>query len=663
MKNLSFFTKNYVVWLIAMLFANFSFAQGFCTDFNNPSTTTSIGTGCTGVYTPSLLDNWGAQNIDGLQYRNTNSQGGTSDYYLHLDDGSCGNGGTIAFNDVDYSGNWLKFVSQEEGCFCFDLRSFYIQTGTINGYNSLRIYDGPDPGSSTLSAVFTLTTPIDVSQGWVRICAPVALSDGTNLPGNADGQWTINTGLASDWDTLIQNVGSLAFGVDVAGGDERWGIDNICISEVCDATVGGDPQPTDDGAYCCDGKNLVTNGNFEFGNTGFNSSYSNNSAVNPGEYNVTNSAAPFGATISDHSFCADPSMYAANDDYLLINGKTQQSGNSVIWEQTITGLRKGANYKFCANFKNMPQCTFDILPNINMGVVGIGSTGFSTINANPADPCDWINKEFNFTASGGTLTLRMILDETGNGDGNDLAIDDISVTQLIDPNLSITVQHQGNPQQITASINTISPSDDTLHGADCGYYWFAAEVTSFPPIVVSGPTFASGNTSGNSIGSSPWNLTTTFPDYNFNQNTLYVIGMYTPECECYDEGFTYQLTLNNRPVSEEMMTEEQKQLIIYWILNGYDGGTLGTSTDGSSGAQEMRLYPNPTQESFNVSLDGDTLKSVEIFSTTGQSIFAKSYSNGKKEETIDLSSFTSGVYFIKAYGDNGKQYNAKVLKE
>jgi hypothetical protein len=575
--------------------------------------------------------------------------------YLRVRDAS---GGSYVYNSTSYPKNWDQFIDR---CLCFDYKVYNDgNAGVLSNINpKIIIYNGTTPQSSNLIAVFVATVTITENDPWVHVCAPILPSDGTTLPSNGDGQWINVT--PAQWNSLLPNVGGIAFFIDVAGSGaqtEIIGIDNICIQD-CDNVE----PPTEDGAYCCDGENLVTNGNFEFGNTGFSSSYTNNSAVNPGEYDVANSAAPFGATVTDHSFCADPSMYATNDYYMLVNGKTQQPGNSVIWEQTISGLRKGGNYKFCANFKNMPQCTFDILPNVNMGVAGIGATGFTTINANPADPCDWINQEFNFTAPSGTVTLRIVLDETGNGDGNDLAIDDISVTQLIDPNLSITVQHQGNPQQITGSINTISPSDDTLHGADCDYFWFVAEVTSYPPIVVNGATFASGNASGNTIGSSPWNLTTTFPDYNFNQNTLYVVGMLTPQCECYDQGFTYQLTLNNRPISEQMMTEAMKQQIIDWILNGYNGGTLGTSTGEPRAAQGMRLYPNPAQDGFNISLAGDTLKSVEVFSVTGQSVFTKSYSDGKAEDIIDISSFSSGVYFIKAYGSSEKQYNAKLLKE
>src|SRR5690606_38035248 len=126
--------------------------------------------------------------------------------------------------------------------------------------------------------------------------------------------------------------------------------------------------------------------------------YINNSAVYPGEYDVTNSAAAFGATITDHSYCTDPSLYPNNNKFLVVNGKTQQSGNSVIWEQTISGLDPKGSYIFCANFKNMPQCTFDILPKVDIEVSGAGSSGFTTINTT-SNPCDWYLNSFIFTPS------------------------------------------------------------------------------------------------------------------------------------------------------------------------------------------------------------------------------------------------------------------------
>ena len=593
---------------------------------------------------------WGGENaatsfdtpaLDGTFYRKATAEPGNSFLYNSL-----------------YPSSLKDYIDQ---CLCFDYKLIDdgISGNSISINPTIIFFDGNTPQSSTIRAEFVANVTVDENSDWVHVCAPIKPSNNNTLPSSSEGQWTNVT--PAQWDSLLNNLGNIAFQVDIGGARSKGatiGVDNVCLQE-CDIVIPDD----NDGDYCCDGDNLLKNGNFEAGNVGFTSDYINNSAVFPGEYEVTNSAAAFGTTVTDHSYCADPSQYASNDQFLVVNGKTQQSGNSVVWEQTFSGLKPRANYKFCANFKNMPQCTFDILPEVNMAVSGSGSSGFNTISTNPTDPCNWINQEFNFTASSSTVTLRIILKENGNGDGNDLAIDDISLSRLMDPELDITVQHQGNPQKITASINSIDTSDDTLLGKDCEYYWYVAKVDSYPPISIDFSTFESGNNSGNSAGSSPWNLTTTFPDYNFNQNTLYIVGMYTPACGCYGEGFTYQLTLNNRPLGDEMMTEAQKQHIIDIILNGQQETILETDPNVNPVEQALNIYPNPTEGNFSLYMKEDSLKSVQIFSVTGQSVFNKVYENEKAKDQIDISSFTSGIYLVKALGADGKQYNARLIKE
>ncbi|HLV91734.1 MAG TPA: T9SS type A sorting domain-containing protein [Aequorivita sp.] len=580
--------------------------------------------------------------------------------YLKADDRS---GASYIYSN-SFPSNWERYKGK---CLCFDYKVF--NDGNRNGVENINpkimLMNGAHPINSSIRATFVANITITENDPWVHVCAPIMPSDGVNPPSNAQGQWTNVT--AAEWDTLLANIGTVAFFVDVAGSavqSEQIGVDNICITD-CKNIV--DP-PSDEGAYCCEGENLVTNGNFENNsdNSPFISMYDNNSALFPGQYQITNSAAAFGASVTDHSYCSDPVQYANNNQFMVVNGRTQQSGSSVIWAQTISGLTEGKTYRFCANFKNMPQCTFDILPNINMEVSGLGSSGYSVINADPNDPCDWVNREFIFTATSNSVTISISLDETGNGDGNDLAIDDISVAELVEPELNITVQHQGNPQQITASINTIDISDDFLPiGDKCEYYWFTAKVNSFPPLDIDMNSFASGNNSGNDTGNgnSPWNLTTTFPNYNFDPNSMYIVGMYTPECGCYDEGITYQLTYNNRQTGDNMLSDQQKQEIIDRILNGRPSGDLGTNSNQNVSEKGLTVYPNPSKGNFNLSIQGDSLQNIEIFSITGQSVFTQSYSEGKVSDEIDISSFSSGIYIIKAHGRDGKQYNAKVIKE
>jgi len=678
MKNVLLKSKSAVLFCCLFLMNTYVFAQGgsFCEDFNGFSTTSPVGTLCDAICHPSLVNNWGGRNIQGINYQDTGSIGGVGDYYLYLDDGSCGNGSTFAYNDTDYNGNWIDMVPQEEGCFCFDMRAFHVQTGTITGFNTLHIYDGPDLCSSTFSAVFQLSTPIDVALGWQRVCAPIAFSDGAgNLPSNSDGQWVVNTGIAADWDALVTNVNSISFLVDVASGDERWGIDNICISEVCDPTIGGGDDPTPDGAYCCEGENLVTNGNFEFGDTGFTSAYTQSTVTFPGEYDVTTTAGAFGANVTDHSFCADPTAYATNDMFMVVNGRTQQTTSSVIWEQNITGLEEGQEYKFCANFKDMEQCTFNIFPRISMNT-SYGSIS-QIIDTDDSDPCDWQRIEFCFIADGPDINLQIELDETGNGDGNDLAIDDIALQQKIDPNYFLTIQHQGNNNTITGSLNTIVNTDDVLLSEECendldSYYWFAYEpVNPNNPNLPLGAnitpgTFGWGNAVNfGGISTSTWNLTTMFPSYPFMDDTFYVIGMWIPSCceSCYEESWEYQITYNfgMAPVSGTEFTDATKAEIKRRFVK-MTRQTLGDDETRSQDNTSLQLFPNPASGSFSIALLDDTIESVEVVSITGQVVLSERI-QGKSQETFNISSLSSGMYFVNITSGTNRSYSKKLLKE
>ncbi|HEX9980854.1 MAG TPA: LamG-like jellyroll fold domain-containing protein [Flavobacterium sp.] len=57
------------------------------------------------------------------------------------------------------------------------------------------------------------------------------------------------------------------------------------------------------------------------------------------------------------------------------------------------------------------------------------------------------------------------------------------------------------------------------------------------------------------------------------------------------------------------------------------------------------IYPNPATDRLRF-VSGGELKTVEIFSTTGQNLYS-----GKYTETLDIDFLTSGVYFVKASGD------------
>jgi len=308
-----------------------------------------------------------------------------------------------------------------------------------------------------------------------------------------------------------------------------------------------------DGAFCCDeSKNLVINGHFENVYANFYSSYAHDSDILPGQYDVTSDASEFATTLTDHSYCESPLYYPKNNKYLLVNGLTNQpaGSKSIIWRQKLEKLSKKKRYRFCANFRNLKQCTHDVLPVVTVQL----STGFSQtvkIDTDQDDACDWQQVSFCFSA-GSDISITIMLKESSLGDGNDLAIDDISVQELSDPQLTVTVQYQFNTNEVLASLNTISTMDDSLP-KECGgqYYWFVLTVQSY-----SGGKFTVNWSAPNAWGNSmvsirinpytvgpAWQLSTKFPGFPFLSSTMYAVGMVTPECceGCLAMGETYHI--------------------------------------------------------------------------------------------------------------------------
>jgi hypothetical protein len=431
----------------------------------------------------------------------------------------------------------------------------------------------------------------------------------------------------------------------------------------------------DSSVYCCSGTNLVRNGNFEMGNAFFASQYAFNAStaangVIPGQYNVVNRAQALNISpywnVEDHTKCIN----GTNSRFMVVNGRTTQpiGTTKIIWQQGVA-VKSGKEYKLCVNLKNMPQPTFDVKPQVRLEINGVFSP-WTTINT-AASMCSWQLLYQCFTPNGNFAIVRIHLREDGVGDGNDLAIDDIALQEKLSQNLSITVQHQGNPQIVTASVNTLSTADDQLLNGACPlnnrYYWFVFETTCIYPSVfncMAGNTFAwssnigGWNTQTNSaVG--PWSLTTTFPGYTFANNKFYVVGLYVPSCceSCYTDGFTYQVTGNvsrqavNGPNPE--MTDAQKEQIKAMFIKGQTTGR-GLTVDNS-----VSLFPNPTNNEINVKANKE-ITMLQVVSMNGSIQLEE---KGSALQKLDVSRLASGVYQVKILFRNGESAIEKFTKE
>lgn len=635
----------------------------FCQDFQNQSIGNWVGSGVTAtIQQPGPT--------------------GPGDFFLHGLDLS---GPSNLTNSVDFAGDWTSVLGQ---CLCFDFRSIRSGTGSPPVTPRINIRDA----SGTLSATFVASFSVNEGDPWVNICAPIQLCAGGLPPSNADGSWVFGGSTnCTNWPNLLANVATVTIFFDFTSSpSEEVGYDNICIRN-CN---------NNSGAYCCDTiGNLIMNGNFESGNTGFFSQYDFQAApgpntVEPGQYwvgtDVHGEEICPNWIVQDHSGCVG----FPNNQVMFVNGRTQQatSVDNIVWEQTLIGLSEDSTYKFCGQFKNLPTCCFDILPEVTVYIDGAPIAWAPvTINTDPGDPCDWQEISMTFSPLSPSITIQIFLNHTGNGDGNDLAIDDLSLMVLPPAPVPLTVQHQSNPQVVTASYDGITSTDDILPDPTCNYQWQIGEVASVgPPVILVPGSVAFGNNS-----SSPaWNLTTTFPGYTFQPGVLYYIGLSVFDCECYGENTNYQLTFiaQNRTIKigDHVFSIDEIPAILERISREDLSDIMEAFSSHRSEILEEDLSGLLEEEIFRIGRDEGTappllevLEEANLFfspnpnsgllnvrSEAGKANLEFCDMHGKVLETwriegetqFDISQYASGIYFIRYVAEGVRGVEKIVLK-
>lgn len=180
---------------------------------------------------------------------------------------------------------------------------------------------------------------------------------------------------------------------------------------------------------CCGfGANLVRNGDFESGTDfSYKQTPASPSAVLPGESAVIDAIQA--ATISPTWIVSSHEACNSTGKFLAVNGDTRKTGSRMVWSQTIS-VTPTTGYQFCVYLRNLEQCALDVKPKVELRFSSPPDrTNPSTIIADSCSKCDWKREKRRIVIPAGvvSLTAEIWLDESGEGDGNDLAIDDISL--------------------------------------------------------------------------------------------------------------------------------------------------------------------------------------------------------------------------------------------
>ncbi len=200
--------------------------------------------------------------------------------------------------------------------------------------------------------------------------------------------------------------------------------------------------------------NLIVNGDFEQGNTGFSSVYTNNQSnlINPGTYAVVQSPA---IVLSTFPQCDDHTSGVGN--MMVVHGLTS-SGNNV-WCQTVN-VQPNTTYEFAAWVMTVVPffpSSFDFTIN---GV----SLGPMTFPANSI--CEWAEYAKLWNSGAANTATICIVDQGGGGLINGYALDDISLRALCSETDDVTIS--------VVTIDAIAPTIEFLP-CDAGAQGFALD--------------------------------------------------------------------------------------------------------------------------------------------------------------------------------------------
>jgi hypothetical protein len=79
----------------------------------------------------------------------------------------------------------------------------------------------------------------------------------------------------------------------------------------------------------------------------------------------------------------------------------------------------------------------------------------------------------------------------------------------------------------------------------------------------------------------------------------------------------------------------------------------GTLANQQFEMNNIAVYPNPSKGIFNVSMGSIKPKTVNVYDLTGKIVYSKSeFINNPSQFLLDLSSISSGIYFVKIDSDN-----------
>ncbi|MGG9972202.1 gliding motility-associated C-terminal domain-containing protein [Ferruginibacter sp. SUN002] len=216
--------------------------------------------------------------------------------------------------------------------------------------------------------------------------------------------------------------------------------------------------------------NMITNGNFEAGATGFTSDYINLTGNGQIPYNAAGDVAAVGSAShngiyaivgASNNLCnfftpAFNDHTTGSGKMMVADGPSNGVANQVMWSQNVTVI-PGNSYVLSYYFSNANNnaTSANIQTMIN-GTAVTTSAGFSAnpYATSPAGAAGWKQVSYFWTAPTGVTTAAIsLIDLVNNADiGNDFAIDDITMYNTCIVTDSVKVNVSSTPPTVTSPI-------------------------------------------------------------------------------------------------------------------------------------------------------------------------------------------------------------------
>ena len=267
---------------------------------------------------------------------------------------------------------------------------------------------------------------------------------------------------------------------------------------------------------------LVTNGNFNSGNTGFTTSYTLTSGFYTGV--PTSGLYPEGLyAVNTNANNYHPAFYGTDHttgsgNFMIING-SGSSTPTTVWQETVT-VNPNTTYYFSAWGLSMNNVAPFAALQFAVDGVQVGTVAALTGNTRTTAPFTW--QQFYGTWNSGpsaSSAVISIVDTSRALGGNDFGLDDISFGTLSP--VTFAIAPAGNGGSLVCSGSTLNLAANQTGGASpFTYSWTGPHSFSSS---LANPTIASASL----LDSGTYNLTVT-DGFGCSVNSSVFVGVYPP---------------------------------------------------------------------------------------------------------------------------------------